>query len=338
MFRKALIAAIASFALMVGPAVGQTSRTQIFGRDSQNNERPVRVSDDGSLLTTGGTVACAVQSGTLTATGQTVTIACANAGAYAITVTPNSFVGTLSFTSNTGSPKRINRNGQAPLQVSSLTYRAIDTGVRNYAVAGGNSLVVTATNVTSGSIAVSISATGGVIYNIPIGEFQTSALASLLNGRSFTTGFPGGTLNVPNDSLACINLSLPATATVRLIYEARMFSTDVVTSQQPVRYYVVNNATAGLPTTSAPVNPRGASGYTSQAVATYGQLSALPTGGATGLGGYVPTGGVLLELPLEKTLEPGANQTMCIIGKQANGVGTTSSPSMILGWREQAIN
>ncbi len=282
---------------------------------------------------------CEAKSASLGANGASLRLDCVNAGAYSITVVPTGFAGSISITSGTGAPKRVIRNGQTPLQVSTVPFVATDGGTRFYGANGGNSLVVTISAYTAGSIAVSIVATGEAIYPIPIGESQSSALVSVLNGRSFTSGFPNGEINVPtNGQFACMSVTNPLGSGVRGIWEQRQISTDVLVTQRPPRFYVINNPTSGNVTTPATIAPRGISGPTSSMTVTYGVVATLPVA-ATQNGGRVPTGGVPMYVLPEKTIEPGSTQVLCAAGPNPTGaIGDTANISMPLAWREQAIN
>ena len=330
-------------AALAMPQIATAQTVTIASPNTVNpNGQPRAVADvfvrnaDGSIM--GGKASCSTVSGTLSAAGQSVTLACADSGAFAITVTPSGFAGTLSFASTAGSPKRVIRNGQVPLQISTVPFTSADTGVRYYSVNGGNGLTVTAPTLTSGSVTVSISATGQAIYPIPIGEFQAPSLVSLLNGRSFTSGYPGGEINVPNGQFACMSVSNSAGSGVRGIWEQRSVSTDVLPSQRPPRFYVINNPTSGNVTTAATISPRGAAGTASGMTVTYGVVAALPVA-ATSNGGRIPTGGIPMYILPEKTVEPGSTQVLCAQGVNAtNTLGDTSNVSMPLAWREQNIN
>lgn len=283
---------------------------------------------------------CPNVTGTISAAGQTITMVCPTAGSYTVLLTTPAgqadFNGSLSSASSNGSPKRWMRTGVAPLDVSTLTFTGQPMGSRYYTISGGRALVIAASAYTSGQVTVTIGATPAVLYPIINGETQTSSVVALLNGRGFTSTFPNGSLNVANASYACLYIRNTSTET-RGIWEARVLSNDVLGGQTPAKYFVINNPTGTLPTTAATVAARGAAGYTSAMTVTYGTQTALPTGTATG--GYVPTNGTPYVLPLEKTIEPGAGQAMCIAGvNPSGGVGATSNPAILFGWREQSGN
>lgn len=283
---------------------------------------------------------CPTVTGTISSSGGSVTMTCPLAGAYTIRLTTPSgqsdFSGSLTAQSANGSPKRWMRTGVAPLDVSVITFTGQTMGSRYYTISGGQALSVVASSYTSGQVIVSIAATPVALYPIINGETQTSSVVALLNGRSFTSTFPGGTLSVANGSYACLYIKNNSSE-MRGIWETRAVSNDVTGGASPAKYIVINNPTGTVPTTAANIGARGAAGYTSVMSVSYGTLANLPSGSQAG--GYVPTNGQAFVLPLEKTIEPLSSQILCVLGvNPSTAVGTTSNPAILYGWREQSVN
>ena len=293
---------------------------------------------------------CAPVTGVLAAANATISLPCAGAANYDITITPTSgqpaLVGTLTSVDpvNNNGPRLLFKAGVGALGTNTLALNGLQGGLeyRTDGASGVGAQAITLTSYTSGSATVTISASYNstmVFVNGPILMAEEIALRA---GRAFTAS--SGSQSLASGNYQSVVFTNPASNTMRAIITNRRISCDLATGSVAPKWYSLPNPTANLPATTAPTSNRRTGGSTSAMGFTYNSNggtfpdTATSTPLASRTGGFVPTGGMAGGPgDVMRTVEPGQSTALTILGTGA-GLATNPLCSIDVTWYEEPVN